>query len=47
MEFHHIVPHDHGDTDGEVERNEDHSATPNPPIFQEVINYLFYSMLLL
>lgn len=37
MEFHHIVPHDHEDVDAEVERHEDNPATPNPPIWSEVI----------
>lgn len=36
MEFHHIVPHD-GDIDGETEgSNEDHPASPDPPIWAEV-----------
>lgn len=37
MEFHHIVPHD-GDMDGDLERNEDHSASSDPPIWSEVIS---------
>lgn len=36
MEFHHIVPHD-GDIDGETEENEDHQASPDPPIWAEVV----------
>lgn len=36
MEFHHIVPHDR-DVDGEVERDEDSPASPDPPIWSEVI----------
>lgn len=35
MEFHHIV-HD-GDIDGEADGTEDHPATPDPPIWAEVI----------
>lgn len=47
MEFHHIVLHD-GDVDGEVERNEDNPASPDPPIWSEVVNIVsillsFYS----
>lgn len=36
MEFHHIVPQD-GDMDGEVETNEEHQTTPDPPIWSEVL----------
>ncbi|GAB4832794.1 putative protein serine/threonine kinase [Ancistrocladus abbreviatus] len=36
MEFHHIVPHD-GDMDGETEANADHPASPDPPIWAEVL----------
>lgn len=36
MEFHHIVPHN-GDVDGEVERDEGGPASPDPPIWSEVI----------
>lgn len=36
MEFHHIVPHD-GEMDGEVEKDEDNPASPDPPIWSEVI----------
>lgn len=36
MEFHHIVPHN-GDVDGEVERDEGSPASPDPPIWSEVI----------
>lgn len=39
MEFHHIVPHD-GDTDGDVERNDDDPASPDPPIWSEVMTCL-------
>jgi sucrose-phosphate synthase len=39
MEFHHIVPHD-GDTDGDVERNEDNPASTDPPIWSEVMTSL-------
>lgn len=39
MEFHHIVPHD-GDVDGDVERNEDNPASPDPPIWSEVMTSL-------
>lgn len=36
MEFHHIVPQD-GDMDGETEGNEDNPASPDPPIWSEVL----------
>ncbi|KAK8286565.1 hypothetical protein V6Z12_D08G304500 [Gossypium hirsutum] len=36
MEFHHIVPHD-GDMDGDVERNEENSTSPDPPIWSETL----------
>lgn len=39
MEFHHIVPQD-GDMDGELEKDEDSPATPDPPIWSEVIEFL-------
>ncbi|XP_043719523.1 probable sucrose-phosphate synthase 1 [Telopea speciosissima] len=38
MEFHHIVPHD-GDMDGETEGNEDNPATPDPPIWSEIMRF--------
>ncbi|XP_059460480.1 probable sucrose-phosphate synthase 1 [Corylus avellana] len=38
MEFHHIVPHD-GDTDGDVERNDDDPASPDPPIWSEIMRF--------
>ncbi|PON71335.1 Sucrose phosphate synthase [Parasponia andersonii] len=38
MEFHHIVPHE-GDVDGEVERNEDSPASPDPPIWSEIMRF--------
>ncbi|XP_024023596.1 probable sucrose-phosphate synthase 1 [Morus notabilis] len=39
MEFNHIVPHDHEDVDAEVERHEDNPATPNPPIWSEIMRF--------
>jgi sucrose-phosphate synthase len=44
MEFHHITPHD-GDSDGEEEKNKDHPASPDPPIWSEVIVILFSYLL--
>ncbi|GMH20576.1 hypothetical protein Nepgr_022417 [Nepenthes gracilis] len=38
MEFHHIVPHD-GDMDGEADGNEDHPASPDPPIWAEIMRF--------
>lgn len=38
MEFHHIVPHD-GDIDGETEESEDHQASPDPPIWAEIMRF--------
>ncbi|MBA0647307.1 hypothetical protein Goklo_015202 [Gossypium klotzschianum] len=38
MEFHHIVPHD-GDMDGDVERNEENSTSPDPPIWSEIMRF--------
>ncbi|XVE97398.1 hypothetical protein REPUB_Repub03eG0015900 [Reevesia pubescens] len=38
MEFHHIVPHD-GDMDGDIERNEENPASPDPPIWSEVMRF--------
>ncbi|KAK6945156.1 Sucrose phosphatase-like domain [Dillenia turbinata] len=38
MEFHHIVPHD-GDIDGEIEGNEDHPSSPDPPIWSEIMRF--------
>ena len=35
MEFHHIVPHE-ADMDGEIEENEEHPTSPDPPIWAEV-----------
>ncbi|XP_048323516.2 probable sucrose-phosphate synthase 1 isoform X1 [Ziziphus jujuba] len=42
MEFHHIVPQD-GDMDGEVETNEEHQTTPDPPIWSEVLIMRFFT----
>lgn len=42
MEFHHIVPHD-GDVDGEMEKNEDNPASPDPPIWSEVVVVLSFA----
>ncbi|XP_024960670.1 probable sucrose-phosphate synthase 1 [Cynara cardunculus var. scolymus] len=38
MEFNHIVPHD-GDMDGETEGAEDHQASPDPPIWTEIMRF--------
>ncbi|KAA8522973.1 hypothetical protein F0562_009396 [Nyssa sinensis] len=38
MEFHHIVPHD-ADMDVEMEGNEDNPATPDPPIWSEIMRF--------
>ncbi|KAL9376208.1 hypothetical protein Peur_030328 [Populus x canadensis] len=38
MEFHHITPHD-GDSDGEEEKNKDHPASPDPPIWSEIMRF--------
>ncbi|KAJ0030155.1 hypothetical protein Pint_12435 [Pistacia integerrima] len=38
MEFHHIIPHD-GDVDGEMEKNEDNPASPDPPIWSEIMRF--------
>ncbi|THG23870.1 hypothetical protein TEA_000887 [Camellia sinensis var. sinensis] len=38
MEFHHIVPHD-GDAEGETEANEDQPASPEPPIWPEIMRF--------
>ncbi|PPR99579.1 hypothetical protein GOBAR_AA21090 [Gossypium barbadense] len=38
MEFHHIVPQD-GDMDGEVEGNEEHPSSPDPPIWSEIMRF--------
>ncbi|XP_042489846.1 probable sucrose-phosphate synthase 1 [Macadamia integrifolia] len=38
MEFHHIIPHD-GDMEGETEGNEDNPATPDPPIWSEIMRF--------
>ncbi|XP_059635162.1 probable sucrose-phosphate synthase 1 [Cornus florida] len=38
MEFNHIVPHD-GDMDVETEENEDHPASPDPPIWSEIMRF--------
>ncbi|GAV83586.1 Glycos_transf_1 domain-containing protein/Sucrose_synth domain-containing protein/S6PP domain-containing protein [Cephalotus follicularis] len=38
MEFHHIVPQD-GDMDGETEGSEEHPASPNPPIWFEIMRF--------
>lgn len=36
MEFDHIVVHD-GEVDGDLEENEDNPASPDPPIWSEVL----------
>ncbi|PQM32695.1 putative sucrose-phosphate synthase 1 [Prunus yedoensis var. nudiflora] len=38
MEFHHIIPHD-GDVDGEGERHDDSSTSPDPPIWSEIMRF--------
>ncbi|KAG1327109.1 Sucrose-phosphate synthase [Cocos nucifera] len=38
MEFNHIIVHD-GDMDGEIEGNEDNSASPDPPIWSEIMRF--------
>ncbi|KAJ0724321.1 putative sucrose-phosphate synthase [Helianthus annuus] len=38
MEFNHIIPHD-GDMDGETEGTEDRQATPDPPIWAEIMRF--------
>ncbi|KAL5697894.1 sucrose-phosphate synthase [Ranunculus cassubicifolius] len=38
MEFHHIVPLE-GDMDGETEGNEDSPASPDPPIWTEIMRF--------
>ncbi|KAL6985245.1 putative protein serine/threonine kinase [Sarracenia purpurea var. burkii] len=38
MEFHHIIPHD-ADIDRETEGNEDNPATPDPPIWSEIMRF--------
>ncbi|KAI9392242.1 hypothetical protein POPTR_006G064300v4 [Populus trichocarpa] len=38
MEFHHIIPQD-GDMDGEIEGNEDHPTSPDPPIWAEIMRF--------
>ncbi|XP_062099348.1 probable sucrose-phosphate synthase 1 [Humulus lupulus] len=38
MEFHHIAPQE-GDVDGELERNEDNAASPDPPIWSEIMRF--------
>lgn len=40
MEFHHIVVHD-TDMDDDVEGNEESPATPDPPIWFEVLFVFF------
>ena len=40
MEFHHIIPQD-GDMDGEIEGNEDHPTSPDPPIWAEVLIFSY------
>lgn len=44
MEFHHIVLHD-GDMDGDTERNEEDTTSPDPPIWSEVITIFFCLMI--
>lgn len=36
MEFHHIAPLD-GDVEGVIEGSDDHPASPDPPIWTEVL----------
>ncbi|KAK8619992.1 hypothetical protein V6N13_066481 [Hibiscus sabdariffa] len=38
MEFHHIIPQD-GDMDGEIEGNEEHPSSPDPPIWSEIMRF--------
>ncbi|KAK9098617.1 hypothetical protein Syun_025662 [Stephania yunnanensis] len=38
MEFHHIVPHD-ADLDGETEVIDDNPASPDPPIWSEIMRF--------
>ncbi|KAM7267598.1 hypothetical protein ACFE04_009764 [Oxalis oulophora] len=38
MEFHHIVPVD-GDMESETQGNEEHSASPDPPIWSEIMRF--------
>ncbi|XP_030954646.1 probable sucrose-phosphate synthase 1 isoform X1 [Quercus lobata] len=38
MEFNHIIPQD-GDVDGESEGNEEHSASPDPHIWSEIMRF--------
>ncbi|XP_071715996.1 probable sucrose-phosphate synthase [Rutidosis leptorrhynchoides] len=38
MEFNHIIPHD-GDLDGETEGAEDRQASPDPPIWAEIMRF--------
>uniref|UniRef100_A0A6N2KHD0 Sucrose-phosphate synthase n=1 Tax=Salix viminalis TaxID=40686 RepID=A0A6N2KHD0_SALVM len=38
MEFHNITPHD-GDSDGEEEKNKDHPASPDQPIWSEIMRF--------
>ncbi|GJR86914.1 probable sucrose-phosphate synthase 1 [Tanacetum coccineum] len=38
MEFNHIIPHD-GDMDGESEGTEDRQASPDPPIWAEIMRF--------
>ncbi|KAH9760592.1 Sucrose-phosphate synthase 1 [Citrus sinensis] len=38
IEFHHIVRHN-GDVDGEVERDEGSPASPDPPIWSEIMHF--------
>lgn len=46
MEFHHIVPHD-GDIDGEIEGNDDHPTSPDPPIWAEVLIFPYSQYILI
>lgn len=39
MEFHHITPQD-GDVDGEIEGSGADPASPDPPIWAEVLTFL-------
>ncbi|KAI3524411.1 hypothetical protein L1887_03066 [Cichorium endivia] len=38
MEFNHIIPHD-GDMDNEMETTEDRQASPDPPIWTEIMRF--------
>ncbi|XVF48337.1 hypothetical protein PTKIN_Ptkin03bG0182000 [Pterospermum kingtungense] len=38
MEFHHIVPQN-GDMNGDIERDEENSTSPDPPIWSEIMRF--------